>query len=120
MKKLSVKEEFIMRLFWAHGDMFIQDLLQYYPDPKPHHNTLATQLGILEDKGYVAREKYANAYRYHAVQSEQDIVDKTISDVVDRFYGSSYTQMVSRFVKEEKMDLAELKALITEIEDTKK
>ena len=109
-----------MRLLWAYGDMFIQDLQQHYPDPKPHHNTLATQLGILEDKGYVAREKYANAYRYHAVLSEQDIADKAISDVVDKFYGSSYTQLVSRFVKEEKMDLTELKALIAEIEDTKK
>jgi predicted transcriptional regulator len=119
MKKLSVKEEVILQLLWAHGDMFIQDLLQYYPDPKPHHNTLATQLGILEDKGYVARKKYANAYRYRAVMCEHDIADKAISDVVDKFYGSSYTQMVSRFVKEEKMDLAELKALIAEIENTK-
>ena len=117
MKRLTEKEELIMRLFWAHGDMFIQDLLRYYPDPKPHHNTLATQLGILEEKGYVTRDKYANAYRYHAVLSEHDIADKAISDVVKEFYGSSYTHMVSRFVKEEKMDLAELKALIKEIEN---
>lgn len=119
MKKLTEKEEGIMRLFWAHGEMFIQDLLQYYPDPKPHHNTLATQLGILEEKGYVAREKYANAYRYHAVLNEQDIADKAISDVVEKFYGSSYMQMVSRFVKEEKMNLTEFKALIAEIENSK-
>ena len=116
MKKLTAKEEEIMRVFWAHGDLFIQDLLKYYPDPKPHHNTLATQLGFLEDKGYVVREKFANAYRYHAVVPESTFAGQAVDQLVEKFYDSSYSRMVSRFVKEEKIDLAELKALIAEIE----
>lgn len=116
MKKLTAKEEEIMRVFWAHGDLFIQDLLKYYPDPKPHHNTLATQLGFLEEKGYVIREKFANAYRYHAVVSESDFASQAVDQLVEKFYDSSYARMVSRFVKDEKMDLSELKALIAEIE----
>ena len=116
MKKLTAKEEEIMRVFWAHGDLFIQDLLKFYPDPKPHHNTLATQLGFLEDKGYVVREKLANAYRYHAVVPESTFAGQAVDQLVEKFYDSSYSRMVSRFVKEEKIDLAELKALIAEIE----
>lgn len=120
MKKLTGKEEEIMRLLWAHGDMFIQELVSYYPDPKPHHNTLATQLGFLEDKGFISREKFANAYRYHAVISEQDFGDLVIDDVVDKFYSNSYSNVVSRFVEDEKMDLGELKALIAQIESKNK
>ncbi len=116
MRKLTNKEEEIMRILWAHGDLFIQDLAKYYPDPKPHHNTLATQLGFLEEKGYVAREKFANAYRYHALVPESDFAGQAVDLLVQKFYDSSYARMVSRFVKEEKMDLAELKALIAEIE----
>ena len=29
MRKLTNKEEEIMRILWAHGDLFIQDLAKY-------------------------------------------------------------------------------------------
>ena len=116
MEKLTAKEEEILKLFWAHGPMFIQDLLKYYPDPKPHYNTVATQVGFLEEKGYVAREKFANAYRYQATVDERGFADRAISDMVEKFYANSYASVVSRFVEDEKMDLDELKALIQQIE----
>ena len=34
-----------------------------------------------------------------------------------RYYGNSYTQLVSQFVEEDKMDLDELKELIARIEE---
>lgn len=120
MEKLTTKEDEILRLFWAYGPMFIQDLLKHFPEPKPHYNTVATQVGFLEEKGYVAREKFANAYRYHTIVSEQDFADRVISDTVARFYDNSYASVVSRFVEEDKMDLDELKALIAQIESHKR
>ena len=50
IKKLAAKEEEVMTLFWQHGDMFIRDLLNYYEDPKPHYNTVATQCGRFSGK----------------------------------------------------------------------
>ncbi len=120
MEKLTAKEDEILRMFWAYGPMFIQDLLKHFPDPKPHYNTVATQVGFLEEKGYVAREKFANAYRYQAIVSEREFADLMISDTVEKFYDNSYASVVSRFVEEEKMDLDELKALITQIENGRK
>ena len=120
MEKPTAKEEEILRMFWAHGPMFIQDLLKCFPNPKPHYNTVATQVGFLEDKGYVTREKFANAYRYQAVVSEQDFADLVISDTVAKFYDNSYASVVSRFVEDEKMNLDELKALISQIEKHRK
>ena len=116
MEKLTAKEDEILRMFWAHGPMFIQDLLKCFPDPKPHYNTVATQVGFLEEKGYVAREKFANAYRYYALVDERGFADQVISDTVERFYDNSYASVGSRFVEEDKMDLEELKALIAQIE----
>lgn len=120
MDKLTAKEEEILRLFWAHGPMFIQDIVKNMPDPKPHYNTVATQVGFLEEKGFVAREKFANAYRYHAVVDEHAFADHVISDTVEKFYDNSYARVVSRFVQDEKMDLDELKALIAQIENQRK
>ncbi len=120
MEKLTAKEEEILRLIWANGPVFIQDLVKLLPEPKPHHNTVATQVGFLEEKGYVAREKFANAYRYHALVDEHAFADQVISDTVEMFYDNSYASVVSRFVEDEKMDLDELKALIAQIENKRK
>lgn len=40
MKRLSPKEEEIMRMFWSKGPMFVRDLLELYNEPKPHYNTV--------------------------------------------------------------------------------
>lgn len=117
MNKLTAKEEEIMRLFWSHGDMFIQDLRRHMKSPKPHYNTVATQVGLLEEKGFLIREKFANAFRYHATISEKDYADTAISNMVSQFYNNSYISVVSHFVEEEKMDIEELKALIAGIEN---
>ena len=44
MKRLSPKEEEIMRMFWSKGPMFVRDLLELYNEPKPHYNTVSTDL----------------------------------------------------------------------------
>ena len=45
MKRLTVKEEEIMRIFWEHGPMFVRELLSFYDEPKPHYNTVSTLVG---------------------------------------------------------------------------
>lgn len=51
MKRLSPKEEEIMRMFWSKGPMFVRDLLELYNEPKPHYNTVSTLVRGLEEKG---------------------------------------------------------------------
>lgn len=52
MKRLTVKEEEIMRIFWEHGPMFVRELLSFYDEPKPHYNTVSTLVRGLEEKGF--------------------------------------------------------------------
>ena len=54
--KLTAKEEVLMKIFWAHGPLFIRDLIAYLPDPKPHYNSVATLVKFMEDKGFLERE----------------------------------------------------------------
>lgn len=109
-----------MNIFWEHGSLFIRDLINYIPDPKPHYNTVATLVKFLEEKGFVEREPMANSYRYKVKISERQYRGNTISDVVARYYDNSYLSLVSQFVEEDKMDLQQLKDLIAQIENNKK
>ena len=42
MKMLTAKEEEIMGYFWEKGPLFVQQLLVFYDEPRPHFNTLST------------------------------------------------------------------------------
>lgn len=119
-QRLTAREEALMNIFWKHGSMFIRDLIPYLPEPKPHYNTVATLVRFLEDKGFLEREPMANSFRYKVKTSERQYRGSTVSDVVARYYDNSFTSLVSQFVEEDKIDLEELKALITSIESRKK
>ena len=120
IKKLAAKEEEVMTLFWQHGDMFIRDLLNYYEDPKPHYNTVATQVKFLEEKKFLGRRPMGNTNQYYALISEKEYKGSALSTVISQYFNNSYTSVVSHFIEDEAMDLDELKALINQIEMNRK
>ena len=117
--RLTAKEEDIMQIVWDNGDMFIRDIVAKLPEPKPNYNTVATQVKFLEEKGFLGRRPMANSFQYTALISEKEYRGSTIGDVVAKYYGNSYLQLVSQFVEDDKMDLDELKELISQIENNK-
>ena len=48
--QLTPKEEEVMQLLWEHGPILISKLVELYPDPKPHFNTVSTVVRRLETK----------------------------------------------------------------------
>jgi BlaI family penicillinase repressor len=112
MKRLTVKEEEIMRIFWEHGPMFVRELLSFYDEPKPHYNTVSTLVRGLEEKGFVGYKAYGNTYQYYALVSEKEYKSSALKEVVSQYYNNSYINVVSSFIEEEGMSVDELKSLI--------
>ncbi len=50
MKSLTPAEETLMHALWTIERGFLKDIMEAYPEPKPHHNTVATVLKILVEK----------------------------------------------------------------------
>ena len=119
MKKLTAKEEIIMEFFWERGEMFVRELRELYPDPKPHINTLSTQVRTLDDEGYLGHHDYGATYKYFARVSKDDYKKSTLSGVIDKYFGRSYLSAVSSLVQEEKISVEELKSLIDQVENTR-
>ena len=120
MKRLTVKEEEIMRIFWEHGPMFVRELLSFYDEPKPHYNTVSTLVRGLEEKGFVGYKAYGNTYQYYAVVSRDDFKKKTLKGVISQYFNNSDLGAVSSLVKEEDISVEELKQLIREVENANK
>lgn len=119
MKKLTAKEKEIMDMFWQHGPMFVRDLLKLYPDPKPHFNTVSTQVRMLEGNGFVCHEAVGNSFRYQAAITEEAYGKSTLAGVIKNYFDNSYLSAVSAFVKEKKITVEELRDLVEQIEQGK-
>lgn len=119
MKKLTKKEEEIMNLFWDKGPLFVRELRELYPEPRPHINTLSTMVRILESNGYVGHKSFGATYQYHPLVDREDYKKNSLSSVISSYFGNSYLSAVSTLVKEEKITVEELKELIEQIEKGK-
>lgn len=116
MKKLTAKEEELMRIFWTEKQLFVKDLLDYYSDPKPHINTLSTIVRGLEEKGYLSHESFGGTYRYFPIITADEYKKVELTGVIDKYFNSSYLGVVSSLIEEEKLSVADLKCLINRVE----
>lgn len=116
MRRLTKKERVIMDHFWKLGPLFVRDLLNLYPEPRPAFNTVASQVRTLEKDGFLKRDLFGNSYLYTPLLSEREYGRKTLSGTVEDFLGNSYLDVVSSLVREEKLSLDDLKALVERIE----
>lgn len=116
MEKLTPREEELMRCFWKRGPLFVRELVEMSPEPKPHFNTISTMVRALEAKGYVAHKSFGNTYQYYPVVDEQAFSRRTLGSVIDRYFKRSGLGAVSALVEEELISVDELRELIDRIE----
>lgn len=116
MNRLTEKEEQIMRLLWNHGPMFVREIVEHFPDPKPHFNTVSTFVRLMEQKGFVGHEAFGNSYRYFPQIKEADYSRSALQNVIARYFNNSMKSVVSALVAEEKLTVDELRKLIDQVE----
>lgn len=115
--QLTQKEEEIMQMLWARGPMYVREIVDCFADPRPHRNTVATQMQILEQKGHVEREAGdGGVARYRAITVKDNVRTTRLGEMVRNFFAGSYRGMVSQLVKENKVSVDELRELIDLIE----
>ncbi len=116
MYKLTAKEEEIMTRFWNDGALFVKEIVEAYPEPRPHFNTISTIVRMLEERGFLSHRKFGGTFQYYAVVSAEEFRNGKLSGIVNQYFDNSYLGVVSSLVREEKIPLDELKRLIAEIE----
>ena len=116
MKRLTKKEEVIMNHFWDQGPLFVRELRELYPEPKPHFSTLSTQVRTLEEEGFINHKSYGPTYQYFASVSRDEYKERTLIGLIDKYFDNSYLSAVSALVKEEKITVEQLKELIELVE----
>lgn len=114
---LTEKETELMNMLWERGPLFVREMVELYPEPKPHFNTVATTIRILESKGYVEHEVLGGSHRFRAIADRSEFRSKSLSDVIHNFFGNSYKTAISSLIEEEKISVDEIKEILNFIEE---
>lgn len=108
-----------MGMLWKRGPLYVREILDSYPDPKPHFNTISTIVRILEDKGYVNHESISGSYRYFAVAEASDFAGRSLAQIIKNYFDGSARAAVSALVEEERISVDELREIIDMVEKNK-
>ena len=115
--QLTPKEEELMQLLWEHEPILISKLIDFYPDPKPHFNTVSTVMKRLEAKGFVGHKEIGGSFQYFSTVKKENFRNKSFGDFIKNYFGGSYYGAVSALVEEDKITASELKELLELIEN---
>lgn len=119
MEKLTHQEESVMLHIWQLKECVVKDIINKMDDPKPPYTTIASIVRNLEQKGYLNAKKYGNVWVYSPKVAEDDYKKAFMSNVVKSYFEDSYKELVSFFVKEEKISPEELQEIMRMIEKGK-
>src|SRR6056297_3304947 len=112
MKKLTRKEEEVMKILWRLKKAFVKDIIEKYDDPKPHYNTISSLVRLLQNKGIVGYNQYGNTYQYYPLVTKEEYRRSFMKQVVNDYFDNSYKSAVAFFVKENDLSPEELEELI--------
>jgi len=109
--KLSKTEEQLMDLIWKYEKVFLKDLIDYHPEPKPAPTTIATLLKRMQDKGFVGYTLFGNSRQYYPLIKKSDYFSKHVKGIIKDYFGNSSLQFASFFTRNSDLTASELEDL---------
>ena len=89
-----------MNVLWDLDSAYMRDVIQHYPEPKPHPNTISTFLKILVEKDFLTTEKEGRIFRY-TVAIPYKVYRKFLTiNFVDQHYRRSGIELVKMLLEE--------------------
>jgi BlaI family transcriptional regulator, penicillinase repressor len=115
MKILTKAEEQVMIVLWKKGNGLLMEIVEAMPKPKPHKNTIATILKILNEKEFVTIEQLGRIHRYHPAISKEAYSKASLSGMVKSYFNGSFFNVVSFLVDEKKLSVQDLELLLKQL-----
>lgn len=115
MKQLTKAEEQIMQYLWELKQANVKEIIAQYPNPKPAYNTISTIIRILETKEFVSHKAKGRGFIYYPLVEKEAYSNSSIQKIMNGYFGGSFQNMVSFFVKENNMDTSDLEEILKQL-----
>jgi|SRR5690606_38383497 len=111
-KELTKAEEQIMQVLWDLGEGFVKDIIEELPEPKPAYNTVSTIVRILESKGFLSYKVFGKSHQYYPIIQKEAYKKLITGKLLQGYFENSATSMLSYFLEEKQVDLADLEEIM--------
>ena len=75
-----------MEILWEKKTVFMKDILEAYPDPKPAPTTIATLLKRMQNKELIGYKLYGNSREYFPKVEKGEYFKEEMTSMIDRFF----------------------------------
>lgn len=114
---LTKAEEQVMQYLWELEKAFLKDILDQFPEPKPHTNTVSTILKVLKDKDFVDYSVFGRQHEYFPLVSKEKYSGKSMKSLVKNYFEGSYKNAVSFLVEKNEISVEDLEFLLNELKN---
>ena len=119
-KELTKAEEQIMHALWSIHKGFAKDIWEALKEPRPAYNTVLTVVRVLVQKKFITYTTYGKSNEYSPTLSKEDYSNQRLERIKKDYFNNSTTELLSFFMKNNKVDVKELEEIIKSIKDDKK
>ena len=120
---ISVAESVIMEALWKQSPLTAEEIAaQVAADHEWTEATVRTLINRLLTKKAIAAKKDGRKYLYRPVMKRADWVHEESQGLIDRLFDGRLAPLVTHFSERRKLsarDIAELKRLVSELDDGK-
>ncbi|TXF79021.1 BlaI/MecI/CopY family transcriptional regulator [Chryseobacterium sp.] len=115
--QLTKAEEQVMQYLWELKKAFLKDILELFPNPKPHTNTVSTILKVLKDKDFVDYKVFGRQHEYFPLVTKEKYSGKSMKSLVKNYFEGSYTNAVSFLIERNELSVEDLEMLLNELKN---
>lgn len=115
---LTPQELAIMKVVWSLETATVRAIYEELRARRDiAYTTVLTMMKILEQKGYVKKDRADRAFVYRAARPRQQVLGGMVREFIDRVFDGASRPMLLHLVKETKLSDKERKALLRAIEE---
>lgn len=116
--KPTVMELAILRVLWEHGPSTVRDVHEVLEGKRPTgYTTVLKLLQIMTAKGMVVRNEDARAHVYEARQPAENTKRQLVSDLVQRAFSGSASELMMHALSAKKTSRAEIDEIRRMLDD---
>jgi len=114
---LTPQELIIMKVVWTLETATVRDVYEHLRARRTiAYTTVLTMMKILEQKGYVKKNRAERAFVYRPARPRQQVLGGMVREFIDRVFDGASRPMLVHLVKETKLSEKERQALLRAIE----
>ena len=111
INQLTHAEELLMNILWKLNSAYMKDVMEEYPEPKPHQNTVSTFIKILVEKEFLTIEKEGRIFKYTVAIPYEDYKTFRLKSFLEQYFQNSASELLKTLLGTKMLAKADLDSL---------